>query len=63
MAIIGIVRPNWGTPGMSLPLLPNSAALPLGKSEKISVDGVNACARRPECPNFRSKIAFRARKT
>jgi hypothetical protein len=63
MAIIGIVRPNWGIRGMSLPLLLNSAAWPLGRSEKISVDGVNACARRRECPNFCSKIVFRARKT
>jgi hypothetical protein len=49
MAIIGIVRPNWGTRGMSLPLLLNSATLPLGEAKKISVDGINVCARRREC--------------
>jgi hypothetical protein len=35
MAIIGIVRPNWGTPGMSLPLLLNSATWPLGGNERF----------------------------
>ena len=37
MAIIGIVRPNWGIPGMSLPLLLNSAIWPLGDAKRFAL--------------------------
>jgi hypothetical protein len=42
------MQPNCGTCGMCLPLLQNSATLPLGERKRYPLWYTNVCARRRE---------------